>query len=143
MAIPRAAARRTGDKTLIRRRRLVLGLVLGLVLVGVGGLPGCAGSQSRPPQLIVHIGPEYPQAARSAGVQGQVTLEYSIGLDGAVSNLLVVQAEPAGVFEQVALAAVRQWRYKPPLVQGVPRAADKVRSTLKFVLDDDSYAGYE
>ena len=62
--------------------------------------------------------PVYPQIARAAAVQGVVILELVIGEDGAVSNARVLRSIP--LLDQPALDAVRQWRYEPTLLNGVP-----------------------
>ena len=62
--------------------------------------------------------PIYPQTARAAAVQGVVILELVIGADGAVSNARVLRSIP--LLDQPALDAVRQWRYEPTLLNGVP-----------------------
>jgi protein TonB len=62
--------------------------------------------------------PEYPAIARQARVQGQVVLEAIIAKDGTVQNLRVVSGHPLLV--NAALDAVRQWRYRPYLLNGVP-----------------------
>ncbi len=70
------------------------------------------------PTRIQVVEPVYPQAARAAGVQGVVILELVIGTDGAVSNARVLRSIPP--LDQAALDAVRQWRYEPTLLNGVP-----------------------
>jgi protein TonB len=76
------------------------------------------GGSIRPPTRTHVVEPAYPQAARAAGVQGVVILEIVIGADGAVSNARVLRSIP--LLDQAALDAVRQWRYEPTLLNGVP-----------------------
>jgi len=57
------------------------------------------------------VAPAYPVDARAAGIEGAVTLEYGIKGDGTIGQIRVVSARPAGVFEEVAKAALRGWSY--------------------------------
>ena len=106
-------------------------------------LHGCAGGYSQPMQLIQAVGPEYPEQAKAAGVQGWVKVRYDIGDDGVVENLVLVTSDPPGVFDAAALAAVAQWRYRPATLDGAPVRVSGVVSTLRFALDGaeryDSY----
>lgn len=69
--------------------------------------------------LLVHrVEPTYPTLAKSARVQGTVVLTAIISQDGAIENLQLVEGHPMLV--PAALAAVKQWRYKPYLLNGQP-----------------------
>jgi periplasmic protein TonB len=69
--------------------------------------------------LLVHrVEPVYPTLARSARVQGEVVLSAIIDTNGQISNLQLVSGHPMLV--PAALAAVREWRYKPYLLNGQP-----------------------
>ena len=65
-----------------------------------------------------YVAPQYPQDAQRRGIDGWVELHFVVNEDGTVSALAVVAAQPAGLFEQAALAAVTQWRYQPVLQDG-------------------------
>jgi protein TonB len=106
------------------------------------GLIGCA-AQNRPMQLLSGSGPVYPPEAKARGVEGVVVVRYGVAPDGRVINARVDSADPAGVFEDAALAAVRSWRYRPALKDGEPVALDNVLSTVRFRLEGaDAYDGY-
>lgn len=118
-----------------------------LLLVFVAVLiSGCLGSRDRPLQLINGADPQYPVEARQAGVQGFVTVSYAVSAAGIVSNVLVVESQPAGVFDAAAIAAVQRWRYKAPRRAGQSVAVERVTSTLRFALasaeDASKYDGY-
>jgi protein TonB len=68
--------------------------------------------------LIQRIEPAYPTLARAARVQGDVVLSAIIDANGEITNLQLVSGHPMLV--PAALAAVRQWRYKPYLLNGQP-----------------------
>ena len=80
--------------------------------------PVRVGGNVRPPRRTHYAEPVYPQDARAARVQGVVILEVIIGDDGAVSNAHVLRSIP--LLDAAALDAVRQWRFTPTLVNGVP-----------------------
>jgi len=68
--------------------------------------------------LIAKVTPVYPTLAKQAQISGTVTLTAFIGADGKVQNLSVVSGHPLLV--QAALDAVKQWVYKPTLLNGLP-----------------------
>ncbi len=53
----------------------------------------------------------YPQDALLSGATGKVDLDFRIAADGHVRDVRVLRAQPSGVFEQAAIAALRQWRF--------------------------------
>jgi periplasmic protein TonB len=72
--------------------------------------------------LINQTRPVYPPLARQARIQGSVVLHAIIDKDGKVAQLEVVSGHPLLV--QAALDAVKQWRYKPTLLNGDPVEVD-------------------
>jgi periplasmic protein TonB len=68
--------------------------------------------------LIQKVEPQYPPLARSARVQGDVVLSAVIDTNGQITNLQLVSGHPMLV--PAAIAAVKQWRYKPYLLNGQP-----------------------
>ena len=76
------------------------------------------GGDIREPKKIVHVPPVYPAIAVSAGVQGIVILEATISETGGIENLRVLRSHP--LLERAAVDAVRQWRYTPTRLNGVP-----------------------
>lgn len=68
--------------------------------------------------LITKVAPVYPPLAKQARIQGTVSLTAIIGADGAVQNLEVISGHPLLV--QAAMEAVKQWLYKPTLLNGNP-----------------------
>jgi protein TonB len=69
--------------------------------------------------LLIHKEePAYPALARAARVQGDVVLSAVIDVNGQIQNLTLVSGHPMLV--PAAIAAVRQWRYKPYLLNGAP-----------------------
>lgn len=69
--------------------------------------------------LISQVKPVYPQSARDAGIEGTVNLQGIIGTDGTLLGLLPLNNIDRDL-TTAALEAVRQWRYKPTLLNGEP-----------------------
>jgi protein TonB len=68
--------------------------------------------------LVQKIEPQYPPLARAARVQGEVVLSAIIDSNGQITNLQLVSGHPMLV--PAAISAVKQWRYKPYLLNGQP-----------------------
>ncbi len=75
--------------------------------------------------------PEFPDVAREQDLAGYVDLEFTVNADGSVADVTVLKARPAGVFEKSAVAAVRQWRYRPLARDGAP-VSEHARLRLNF-----------
>jgi len=68
--------------------------------------------------LIKKVTPAYPPLAKQARIQGTVRFNAVIGKDGAIQNLTLVSGHPLLV--PAATEAVKQWVYKPTLLNGDP-----------------------
>jgi protein TonB len=69
------------------------------------------------PAMLVHrVEPVYPTLARQLGRAGRVELRAVIATDGTIQSLQVVSGDP--LFYQSAMDAVRQWRYRPTVLNG-------------------------
>ncbi|MDH3217038.1 MAG: energy transducer TonB [Candidatus Krumholzibacteria bacterium] len=71
--------------------------------------------------VILHmVQPEYPPAELLQGIEGDVTIEMLVNEDGKVEDAWVLTATGPKNFEHSSLAAVRQFRFKPPMENGRP-----------------------
>lgn len=68
--------------------------------------------------VIERPSPQYSPAARKAGIEGVVVLHIVVGKTGHVDELSVVSGDP--MLSESAIDAVKQWKYKPYTVNGVP-----------------------
>jgi protein TonB len=83
------------------------------------------------PQPLAPIRPRYPDAAARDNVAGSVTLLLMVDENGLVRDADVAQADPAGYFEEDALAAFREARFTPAARNGRPvRSRILVRVTF-------------
>jgi TonB family protein len=69
--------------------------------------------------LVSHVKPAYPQSVRDAGIEGTVHLQGIIGTEGNFITLRVVRSNDPEL-ANAAFEAVKQWRYKPALLNGQP-----------------------
>jgi protein TonB len=72
--------------------------------------------------LVRKVNPNYPPLARQARIQGQVVLRAVISKDGSIENLTLVSGHP--MLAPAAIDAVKQWKYKPYLLNGEPVEVD-------------------
>jgi TonB family protein len=72
--------------------------------------------------LLDKVQPSYPEQALKAGLQGAVVLQAWIAKDGSIRDLKLVGGSL--LLGQAAVKAVRQWRYKPYLRNGVAVEAE-------------------
>jgi protein TonB len=97
----------------------------------VGGIIGGLPAEPPPPRRMVRVGgnivapklvrkvnPEYPALAAQARVAAVLVLEAEVDTQGQVLTVRILRGQP--LFDDAALAAVRQWRYQPLLLNGVP-----------------------
>lgn len=84
-------------------------------------------------RLLRQVQPVYPSIARAAHISGPVVLQATIGKNGAVKNLDVVNSNP--LLDQAAMDAVKQWRYKPWILNGEPVEVE-TEITVNFDLQE-------
>jgi periplasmic protein TonB len=72
--------------------------------------------------LIRKVNPVYPPLARQARISGTVVLRAVISKDGSIENLQLVSGHP--MLAPAAIDAVKQWKYKPYLLNGEPVEVD-------------------
>lgn len=116
--------RRTVAKGLCALVLTVFGLVAaGHAAAGQAGSDPAAvrvGGDIKPPTKIKDVKPVYPSVARQTHTQGVVIMEVTIGEDGKVKAVKILKSLP--LLEAAAVDAVKQWQYKPTLVNGKPVA---------------------
>lgn len=116
------------------------------------GMPNVFGSSSRPVvpppptvqtvhtvrishmsegDLIRRVQPAYPALARAARIQGIVVLQATISKEGTIKNLRVLNGHP--MLAQAAIDAVRQWRYRPYILNNEPVEVE-TQVTVNFSL---------
>lgn len=77
------------------------------------------GGKIRPPYKIKDVAPQYPESLRRSGVDGVVSLQARIGLDGFPTDIEVIDS-PHPLLSDAAFTAVREWQFDQTLLNCVP-----------------------
>lgn len=80
--------------------------------------------------------PTYPRNAQSAGIEGKVTVQFSINAQGQAQDVQITQAEPQGWFEESVIAAMKTSEFEPAHQQGEAVVVTDVTETFVFTLVD-------
>ncbi|MDM4767250.1 energy transducer TonB [Pelomonas sp. SE-A7] len=65
------------------------------------------------PKVIKKVPPEFPREAAQKGIaNGSVKAELTIGADGTVTDVKILEAEPKRVFDKAVIAALKEWKYE-------------------------------
>ena len=83
--------------------------------------------------LVKSVNPIYPRKAELSKTQGWVELDFTVAESGAVKDVVVHAASAPGVFDEAAIKALLQWRYKPVLRDAKP-VAQRARIRIRFAL---------
>ena len=75
-------------------------------------------STDTPAEPVYTVPPDYPDVARATGASGTVVVQALIGRDGKVADTRVLKSIPA--LDDAAEQAVRRWRFKPAVSEGLP-----------------------
>jgi TonB family protein len=84
--------------------------------------------------LVSKVDPIYPPLARQARIQGVVSLKVIVGNTGDVEDVQLVTGHP--MLAPAAIAAVKQWKYRPYLLNGEPIRAD-IQVQINFTLSNN------
>ena len=121
------------------------GGVIGGIIGGSSATPPTAVNGPSPGHVLVSkfvsgglltkkVEPAYPQLARQARIQGAVLLQALINKDGTIENLQLISGHP--MLTPAAIEAVKQWIYKPYVLNGVPVAVE-TQVEVNFQLSDN------
>jgi len=80
-----------------------------------------------------YVPPKYPRSAQRRNVEGWVDLLFTVSPGGQVSEIEVVDADPATTFNDAAVEAVEQWQFEPVVENGVP-VSKRVAIRMSFAL---------
>ena len=119
-------------------RHLVAPLLLSVALASLAVsqvVPGLVQVSSSVIQdlLLRKVAPVYPPLARQARIQGSVILKVVINKSGNVESMQLISGHP--LLAPAAIEAVKQWEYKPYLLNGEPVEVE-TRVTVNFTLAD-------
>jgi periplasmic protein TonB len=81
----------------------------------------------------LRIPPIYPARALRSGIEGVVTVEFTIATDGSVKDPVIVKSKPPKIFDRAVLKSIARWKFNPDMVNG--KAVEKrARQDVKFKL---------
>lgn len=86
---------------------------------------------------IVKVAPQYPRRAAQRGLEGFVTVEFTVTTSGATRDVVVIEAitkdgEPTTMFNSAAVRAAERFKYRPRVVDGSPVEVVGVRNRFVF-----------
>ena len=76
----------------------------------------------------------YPKSAQRRSIEGEVTIEFNVGIDGNVSSAFIVEANPPGRFDSSALRYVNSFVYEPYRLNGTPVEVERISVRIPFRL---------
>ncbi len=79
-----------------------------------------------PPRATFQAPMQFPPRAKAQGITGYVVLSLLIGVTGQIEEIRVIESSPEGVFDDVAVQGVSQWKFDPAMYKG-----EAVRSWAK------------
>ena len=82
------------------------------------------------PQAVYTPAPKYPTDVQGK-VHGWVELEFTINVDGSITDMRVLDSQPKGVFDSAAMHAVHDWVYKPATLNGA-RERKRIQTRIEF-----------
>jgi periplasmic protein TonB len=94
------------------------------------------GGTNHDAQPIVRFEPDYPPSALRRGTEGWVQVQFSVSETGRVTDVIVVGANPRGVFEEESVKAVRRWLYSPRIEDGVAVERVGLQTVLRFEIPE-------
>jgi protein TonB len=112
------------------------GVDTGSVGVSIGGVGAMMRDGDATP--IVRIDPKYPPEAARDGKEGWVELSFTINTVGGVEDVEVIDAEPKRIFDREAKRALRKWKYRPKVVDGIAQRQPGLKVRLDFTLGGES-----
>ena len=125
------------------KRHRIETFLLGIALTSLAGAQAVplrvrASSGVMQGMLVTKVNPQYPPEAKSQHVQGAVVLKVNIDKQGTVYKIEPITGHP--LLAPAAIDAVKQWKYKPFLLDGTPVEVE-TKLTVNFTLADKPVAG--
>lgn len=92
------------------------------------------GDLDQPLTVLSRIPPVYPFRAKTKGVEGWVSVAFTVNEQGLVQDISILEAEPQTLFNDSVIQCLSAWRFKPGRVGGEPvrtRVSTRIRFELK------------
>lgn len=92
-----------------------------------------------PHRLLKSSEPEWPEKAKSLGIEGYVVLTLDISADGIPDNVEAIESDPEEYFVAYAIDAAKKWVYKPAKKNGEKLRTENVTTFIGFCLEASHY----
>ena len=93
------------------------------------------GNPDSPLISIVRVRPTYPVNQQARGIEGWVDVRFDVMTNGLVTNITVTRSSHKA-FEKAAIQAAQRFRFKAPVVNGVPQVATGIDYRFRFEMND-------
>jgi TonB family protein len=136
MAKLRDAVKQFDEHLLVSSMRATSTDAVAVRIVAPGAEPEpriAVGGKVQEANIVKKVDPVYPALAKATRIQGHVVLAIVIGKDGSVQEITLVTGHP--LLAPAAIEAVKQWTYKPTLLNGQPVEVN-TQVDISFTLQD-------
>jgi protein TonB len=86
---------------------------------------------------LVNVTPQYPTRAASRGIEGWCQVSFTVTASGGVENVVVVDAEPAGIFDSSSIRAAEKFKFQPKVVNGEGVPVPGVQYVFRYQLEGE------
>lgn len=83
-------------------------------------------------ELIAKVQPKYPHGAYHSNTNGWVALRFDVSESGATEKIEVLEGQPEGTFDTVAIQAIKQFKFSPRILSCAPVRVEGVEYKLTF-----------
>jgi len=77
--------------------------------------------------------PSYPPRALRSGIEGVVTVEFTIAIDGSVKDPSIIKSDPPKIFDRSVLTAIKKWKFPSETIDG-KTVEKRARQDIHFKL---------
>jgi protein TonB len=109
----------------------LLGLIVSIAASAMAVTEYDAADVDKPPKVVRQMPVKFPPQARRDGITGKVVVRCLIKTDGKADKMEIVESEPAGVFDESAMATLKYWQFRPGVKSG-EMVATWVKVPFKF-----------
>jgi protein TonB len=86
---------------------------------------------------LVNVTPTYPTRAASRGIEGWCQVSFTVTDTGGVRDVVVVDAEPAGIFDTSSIRAAEKFKFQPKVVDGKGVEVPNVQYIFRYELEGE------